>query len=59
MSKGRATKGQSLTEYGLVIGLIVILAIAALTQIGKAVDGSYRNFTQELNDAQVSGGTEG
>ena len=40
----RTDAGQDLTEYGLLAGLIVVVAVAALTSVG----GVAQNFWQSI-----------
>lgn len=52
----REEEGQGLVEYALIIGLIAIVAIAALTSAGKSVGGLFNNINGSLENA---GGTSG
>ena len=36
-------KGQGMVEYGLIIGLIAIVVIAALTALGGGLNGIFEN----------------
>ena len=38
-------EGQALAEYGLILGLIAVVAIAALTALGLAITGQLGSFT--------------
>ena len=53
----REEEGQGLVEYALIIGLIAIVAIAALTSAGKSVGGLFNNINGELGKA--GGNTQG
>jgi pilus assembly protein Flp/PilA len=44
-------KGQGMVEYGLIIGLIAIVVIAALTAMGDGLESVFNNITGELNNA--------
>lgn len=41
----RNEDGQALAEYGLIIGLIAVVAIAALTALGLALTGQLSSVT--------------
>ena len=47
----REEEGQGLVEYALIIGLIAIVAIAALTSAGNSVGGMFNNISNQLNSA--------
>ena len=38
-------EGQALAEYGLILGLIAVVAIAALTLLGTAITGQLGSIT--------------
>jgi pilus assembly protein Flp/PilA len=38
-------EGQALAEYGLILGLIAVVAIAALTLLGAAITGKLDSIT--------------
>jgi pilus assembly protein Flp/PilA len=40
--------GQALAEYGLILGLIAVVAIAALTLMGTLIAGELGNITDAL-----------
>jgi len=46
---GREEEGQALTEYGLILALIAVMAIAALAAIGLAVRGNLDEIASFLN----------
>lgn len=57
--KNKAKKGQSLAEYGLILGLIAVVAIAALTTMGGEIQNILNKINAELlnvNSKTVSGG---
>ena len=39
-------KGQAMTEYGLILGLIALVVIVILTTMGKTI---YEKFTEIVN----------
>jgi pilus assembly protein Flp/PilA len=41
-------EGQAMTEYGLIIGLIAIVVIAAVTLIGTKLDGVFDEIASKL-----------
>lgn len=43
-SNGRASIGQTLVEYGLLIALIAVIAIAALLFLGPVVANLFNNI---------------
>jgi pilus assembly protein Flp/PilA len=45
---GREEEGQALTEYGLILALIAVVAIAALVAIGGAVSGTLDDIASAL-----------
>jgi Flp pilus assembly pilin Flp len=47
----RREEGQDLTEYALLIGLIVILAIAAITLMGTAISEVLSTIASALDQA--------
>lgn len=47
----REEEGQGLVEYALIIGLIAIVAIAALSLAGSQVSTIFGNITTELSSA--------
>ncbi len=38
-------EGQALAEYGLILGLIAVVAVAALTALGLAITGKLGSIT--------------
>lgn len=44
-------KGQGMVEYGLIIGLIAIVVIAALTALGGGLEGIFNTIEGELTGA--------
>jgi pilus assembly protein Flp/PilA len=45
----RREEGQDLTEYALLIGLIVILAIGAITLMGESISNVLSNIASTLD----------
>jgi pilus assembly protein Flp/PilA len=41
-------EGQALAEYGLILGLIAVVAIAALTLLGTAITGKLGSINSAL-----------
>ena len=41
-------EGQALAEYGLILGLIAVVAIAALTLLGTAITGQLSGLSGAL-----------
>lgn len=44
----RATRGQGLTEYALIIALVAIVAVAALTLLGGQINTIFGDITTNL-----------
>ena len=40
--------GATLVEYGLVVALIAAVAVVAVTQMGAAVNTTFKNITKSL-----------
>ncbi|MBX2861709.1 MAG: Flp family type IVb pilin [Vampirovibrio sp.] len=53
MKKLKKNKGQSLAEYGLILGLIAVFCIGALQVLGTNISQSMQNISNSL---QVMGG---
>ena len=53
-SKKKKEKGQSLAEYGLILGLIAVVCIAALTTMGGQLQDILNQITDALSTAQDS-----
>jgi pilus assembly protein Flp/PilA len=47
----REEEGQGLVEYALIIGLIAVVAIAALTASGTQISAIFGNISGELSKA--------
>jgi pilus assembly protein Flp/PilA len=50
----KKTKGQSLAEYGLILGLVSIAAIAALTFMGAELTNIMNRINNTLSAAQAN-----
>jgi len=50
----REENGQGLVEYALIIGLIAVVAIAALTASGGSISSIFGTISGKLNTAQGS-----
>ncbi len=50
---GKKSKGQSLAEYGLILGLVSIIAIAALSSMGTEISGIMEKINGSLSAAGV------
>ncbi|MGQ9493013.1 MAG: Flp family type IVb pilin [Anaerolineae bacterium] len=47
----RREEGQDLTEYALIIGLIVLLAVAAITLMGTSISSILSQIAETLAGA--------
>lgn len=50
MLRGRS-RGASLVEYGMLAGLIAVVAIASISTLGRKVDGTFQNAAEALEPA--------
>jgi len=50
----RDDSGQDLIEYALLAGLIAVVAVAAITQTGTAVQGLFGNVATQVTGATGS-----
>ena len=48
----REEEGQGLVEYALIIGLIAVVAIAALTASGGSISSIFGTISGKLSDAE-------
>lgn len=46
--------GQGLAEYGLIIGLISLVAILALTSSGTSISGMFETISSKLDSTSSS-----
>jgi pilus assembly protein Flp/PilA len=47
----RDEQGQDLIEYALLAGFISLAVVAAVTNVGTALNGLYTNVETKVNDA--------
>ena len=47
----RDEQGQDLIEYALLAGFISLAVVAAVTNVGTALDGLYDNVEKKVQDA--------
>ena len=45
----RNTKGATAIEYGLIAALIAVAAIAAMSNVGNALDNTFTNVSDSLD----------
>ncbi|MBF0406214.1 MAG: Flp family type IVb pilin [Candidatus Riflebacteria bacterium] len=50
----REEKGQGLVEYALIIGLIAVVAIAALTASGGSISQMFDTISTKLDGANTA-----
>ncbi|MDD2715738.1 MAG: Flp family type IVb pilin [Candidatus Wallbacteria bacterium] len=50
----REESGQGMVEYGLILGLIAIVAIAALTATGSSIGDIFDTIKTKLSTANTS-----
>ena len=48
------SKGAALVEYGILVGLIAVLAITAVLALGETVQGVFTTVSSTLNDNLAS-----
>jgi pilus assembly protein Flp/PilA len=48
LARFQREEGQALAEYGLILALIAVVAIAALTALGLAVSGKLGEITTAM-----------
>jgi hypothetical protein len=53
----RATAGQSILEYLVLVALVVVAVAAAAGAIGPAIDSIYSNAAIKANDAATALGS--
>jgi Flp pilus assembly pilin Flp len=49
--QNRKQEGQAMVEYGLILGLVSVVGIAALVTIGGSLDAAYTAVTDALATA--------
>ncbi len=50
----RDDKGATLVEYGLLVGLIAVVCIAAVTALGTSIDGLFDAIATRLGTVATS-----
>lgn len=46
-------KGAAIVEYGILIGLIAVLAITAISDLGEQIQGVFTAVNSALTDANL------
>lgn len=46
-------EGATLVEYGLLVGLLSIVAVASIVLVGKFVNGAFNKVQTEMSDAGI------
>ncbi|RDU34657.1 Flp family type IVb pilin [Neobacillus piezotolerans] len=46
-------EGQALTEYGLIIGLVAVICIAAIGAMGSQISGLFNRIAAKLASAGI------
>ncbi len=52
----RDEQGATAIEYGLIAALIAVAAIAAMTQLGSTLSGTFENVETKMQPGTGSGG---
>jgi len=48
----KSERGQSMTEYGLILALIAVALIGALTFLGSKIGAKFRETGNQIQNAQ-------
>ena len=48
--------GQALSEYGLILGLIALVAIVAISAFGNAIKEVFMNLVNSIKGTPATGG---
>ncbi|MEC5422967.1 Flp family type IVb pilin [Virgibacillus sp. C22-A2] len=48
-------KGQGMTEYGLILGLIAVVVIVALTALGGEVNTIFEDIVNKFKGTEATG----
>ncbi|MFC4737260.1 Flp family type IVb pilin [Bacillus daqingensis] len=59
MSFLKEEDGQGMTEYGLILGGIAVIAVAAVALLTGALDGLFANIASQISGAVGGGGGGG
>jgi pilus assembly protein Flp/PilA len=51
-------RGAALIEYGLLVGLVAVVAIGSVSTLGEEIDGTFANVTAELSSNTAGASTE-
>lgn len=51
-----SVKGAALVEYGILVGLIAVLAIGAVLALGNEINSTFETVQTTLHDNLVSAG---
>jgi pilus assembly protein Flp/PilA len=51
-------RGAALIEYGLLVGLVAVVAIGSVSTLGEEIDGTFANVTAELSSNTAGAWTE-
>jgi len=46
----RSEEGATATEYAVMLALIIVVAIGAISILGKKVDNTFKNINTKLNN---------
>ncbi len=49
----KGEEGATLVEYGLLVGLLSIVAIASIVLVGKFVNGAFDQVQSEMSDSGI------
>lgn len=47
----RDEDGQSMVEYGIILGVVVIVAMFALTSLGETIKNTFNSIIQQIQGA--------
>jgi pilus assembly protein Flp/PilA len=49
LDRARSERGASMVEYALLVGLIAIVAVVAVTFLGKSIEGLFNTAASNIN----------
>ena len=52
----RSEEGATMVEYGLLVGLLSVAAIASIVAVGKFVNGAFDKVQSDMSGAGIPGG---